>query len=84
MSIRIRYCNKLITIAIDPNLDLRMAIARVDQANAMLGYNRANMIPFFDYTARARASDFRSNSEEAGVTFPQNSFSLLGKCFLGD
>jgi multidrug efflux system outer membrane protein len=68
----------LIKISIEQNLDLKMAIARVDQARAVLGYNRANMAPFIDYSARARATDFRSNSTEAGVTFPTNSFSLLG------
>lgn len=69
---------KLITIAIDSNLDLRVAIARVEEAKAILGYNQANMFPFLDYSARGRASDFRSTAENAGVTFPQNSVSLLG------
>ena len=70
--------NKLITMAIDSNLDLSIAIARVDEAKAILGYNQANMFPFFDYKAGGRASDFRSASEQAGVMFSQNSANLLG------
>jgi outer membrane protein, multidrug efflux system len=64
--------------SIEQNLDLKMAIARVEQARAVLGYNRANMGPFIDYSARARATDFGSTSSDAGVAFPTNSFSLLG------
>ncbi len=69
---------KLIKIAIDSNLDLSVAIARVDEAKAILGYNQANMFPFFDYKASGRASDFRNSSEQAGVMFSQNSVALLG------
>lgn len=68
----------LIQIAIDSNLDLRTAIARVEEAKAILGYNKANMGPFFDYSAKARASDFRSTASQAGVAFPSNSFGLFG------
>jgi multidrug efflux system outer membrane protein len=68
----------LIRIAVDSNLDLRTAISRVDEAKAILGYNQANMFPFLDYSARGRASDFRNISEQAGITFPQNSLGLLG------
>jgi multidrug efflux system outer membrane protein len=70
--------NKLITMAIDSNLDLGMAIARVDESKAILGYNQANLFPFFDYKASGRASDFRNSSEQAGVMFSQNSVALLG------
>lgn len=69
---------KLIQTAIDSNLDLNIAIARVDEAKAILGYNQANLFPFLDYSARGRASDFRSTAEGAGVTFPQSSVALLG------
>ncbi len=64
--------------SIKENLDLKMAIARVEQARAVLGYNRANMGPFIDYSARARATEFKDNSSDAGVAFPTNSLSLLG------
>jgi multidrug efflux system outer membrane protein len=63
---------------LDSNLDLRIAAQRVEESKAILGFNKANMLPFIDYSARARASDFRQNSSDAGVTFPNNSFSLLG------
>lgn len=69
---------KLIQVAIDSNLDLNTAIARVDEAKAILGYNQANLFPFLDYSARGRASDFRSTAEGAGVTFPQSSVALMG------
>lgn len=69
---------KLIDTAIVQNLDLKVAIARVEQSKAILGFNKANMAPFFDYTAKGRASEFRDVSEGAGVTFPNNSIALLG------
>jgi multidrug efflux system outer membrane protein len=68
----------LIRTAVDDNLDLKTAIARVDEARAILGFNEANLAPFFDYSARGRASSFRDVSENAGVTFPNNSLALLG------
>ncbi len=68
----------LIKKAIDQNLDLKIAIARMEQSKAILGYNKANLFPFFDYSAKVRGNDFRPISTEAGVTFPTNSFSLLG------
>jgi multidrug efflux system outer membrane protein len=68
----------LIQNAIDQNLDLKMAVARIEQSRAIHGFNKANMLPFFDYSARARANDFRDISSEANVAFPSNSFALLG------
>lgn len=68
----------LIYEALDSNLDLRIAAERVEESKAILGFNKANLLPFIDYSARARASDFRVNSSEAGVTFPNNSLALLG------
>jgi len=68
----------LMRTGIVQNLDLKMAIARVEQSKAILGFNKANMAPFFDYSAKGRASDFRDVSEGAGVAFPNNSLSLLG------
>ncbi|MFM9983866.1 MAG: efflux transporter outer membrane subunit, partial [Flavobacteriales bacterium] len=68
----------LIHKAVDQNLDLKIAIARVEQSKAILGFNKANLGPFLDYSAKGRASEFRDVSEGAGVTFPNNSLSLLG------
>lgn len=69
---------KLIDTAIVKNLDLKQAVARIEQMKAILGFNKANMAPFFDYSARVRGSDFRDVSEGAGVTFPNNSFGAFG------
>jgi multidrug efflux system outer membrane protein len=68
----------LIKTAIAQNLDLKIAVARVEQAQAIAGFNKANLWPFLDYDARARATDFRDVSQDAGVAFPTNSFGLLG------
>jgi len=68
----------LIYEALDSNLDLRIAAERVEESKAILGFNKANLLPFIDYSARGRASDFRVHSTEAGVTFPNNSLALLG------
>lgn len=68
----------LIDTAIVKNLDLKQAVARIEQTKAILGFNKANMAPFLDYSARARVSDFRDVSEGAGVTFPNNSYAALG------
>jgi len=68
----------LIRLAIEANYDLKIAIARVDEAKAILGFNQANLFPFLDYRAQGRASEFRSSASQAGVGFPGNSVSLLG------
>ena len=68
----------LIKKSIDSNLDLMTAVSRVDEAKAILGFNQANMFPFFDYAGRARATDFGSTGTQAGIGFPTNSFSALG------
>jgi multidrug efflux system outer membrane protein len=69
---------RLIRGAIEANYDLKIAIARVDEAKAILGFNQANLFPFLDYRAQGRASEFRSSASQAGVGFPGNSVSLLG------
>lgn len=69
---------KLIDTAIVKNLDLKQAVARIEETKAILGFNKANMAPFLDYGVRGRASDLRDVSEGAGVTFPTNSVSVLG------
>lgn len=68
----------LIKVALDSNLDLLTAVARVEESKAILGFNKANLAPFIDYSARGRASDFRDISSEAGVAFPTNSLGLMG------
>ncbi|MCL6258036.1 efflux transporter outer membrane subunit [Aquiflexum sp. TKW24L] len=68
----------LIQTAIDSNLDLMSAVYRVEEAKAVLGYNKANLYPFLDYSATGRASEFRNLSDQAGVTFSPNMVGLLG------
>lgn len=68
----------LIYEALDSNLNLMIAAERVEESKAILGFNKANLLPFFDYAARARASEFRDKSSEANVIFPNNSFSIMG------
>jgi multidrug efflux system outer membrane protein len=68
----------LIQKAIDQNLDLKIAIARVEQSKAILGFNKANLYPFLDYSLAARASDFRNTASDAEVAIPSTSFSALG------
>lgn len=68
----------LIRTGVDKNLELKTAISRVDEARAILGFNKTNMLPFIDYSGRARATDFRDISNQAGVAFPNNSLSALG------
>lgn len=68
----------LIDSAIIHNLDLKVALARVEEAKAILGFNQANMFPFFDYSGAARATNFGNTASSAGVAFPGNSFSVLG------
>jgi multidrug efflux system outer membrane protein len=68
----------LINKSIESNLDLLTAVSRVEEAKAILGFNQANMFPFFDYAGRARATDFGSTGAQAGIGFPTNSFSVTG------
>ncbi|HEU5291608.1 MAG TPA: efflux transporter outer membrane subunit [Cyclobacteriaceae bacterium] len=68
----------LINKSIESNLDLMTAISRVEEAKAILGFNQANMFPFFDYAGRARATDFGTTGAQAGIGFPTNSFSVTG------
>jgi len=71
----------LIRVAVDSNLDLLTAVARVDEAKAILGFNKANLWPAFDYRASGRASEFRDVSEQIGSTFPTTSLAVLGNVY---
>ena len=70
--------HSLIRRAISQNLDLKIAIARIEQSKAILGFNKANLFPFLDYSVSARANDFKRVASDAEVAFPSNSFSVLG------
>ena len=68
----------LIQYAVDSNLNLLTAVARVEEAQAILGYSKANLGPSFGVSAAARARDFGDQAGEAGVAFNTNSYSVLG------
>jgi multidrug efflux system outer membrane protein len=68
----------LIQHAVDSNLNLLTAVARVEEAQAILGYNKANLGPSIGVSAAARARDFGDKASEAGVAFNTNSYSVLG------
>ena len=68
----------LIRISLKENKDLLIAIARVNESKAILGYNKANLLPFIDYSVRTRATDFGKTAEGATVAFPTNSYQALG------
>ncbi len=68
----------LIRASLKDNRDLLTAMSRVDQSKAILGYNKANLGPFFDYNAKARVTDFGATGESATVAFPTNSYSAVG------
>jgi multidrug efflux system outer membrane protein len=68
----------LVQHALDSNLNLMTAVARVEQAAAVLGYNRAQYGPAFGYDVGARASETRDFSEDAGYALSNSSFNLTG------
>jgi multidrug efflux system outer membrane protein len=68
----------LIQHAVDSNLNLLTAVARVEEAQAILGYNKANLGPSIGVSAAVRARDFGAKASEAGVAFNTNSYSVLG------
>lgn len=68
----------LIRVALAENKDLLTAIARVEESKAILGYNKANLGPFLDYSVRGRATDFGKAAEDANIAFPTTSTALLG------
>lgn len=68
----------LIQYAVDSNLNLLTAVARVEEAQAILGYNKANLGPSIGVSAAARARDFGDRAGEAGVAFNTNSYSVMG------
>lgn len=67
----------LIEIALQENRDLQIAVARIEEARALLGFSRADQFPRLDGSGNARRTD---PSEEA-VNFaaePRNDFGLFG------
>ena len=49
--------NKLITLALDTNTNLRIAALRVQQSRSVFKNSRANLLPSFGYTASGELND---------------------------
>ena len=60
----------LIEVAIEENKNVKIAAARVEQARAFLGYNKADLWPKFGYEASASRSNM--NLLLTGTNSPQN------------
>lgn len=60
----------LIKVAIEENKNVKIAAARVEQARAFLGYNKADLWPKFGYEASASRSNM--NLLLTGTNSPQN------------
>jgi multidrug efflux system outer membrane protein len=72
--------NELVQVALEQNRDLRVAIARVDEARARLGITRADQFPTLDGAASAR----RGNTAEQivpGVGIQENYFLGLSAAY---
>lgn len=72
--------NELVQVALEQNRDLRVAIARVDEARARLGVTRADQFPTLDGAASAR----RGNTAEQivpGVGIQENYFLGLSAAY---
>jgi multidrug efflux system outer membrane protein len=67
---------QLITTALAENRDLQVAMARIDEARALLGVVRPDQFPRLDYSGAMS----RTDASQAGVMAapPINDFSLLG------
>jgi multidrug efflux system outer membrane protein len=68
---------KLIKTSLEQNRDLQVAMARIDEARALLGVVRPDQFPRLDYSGAMT----RTDASQAGVTPvpPVNDFNLLGK-----
>ncbi|WP_413292929.1 efflux transporter outer membrane subunit [Bdellovibrio sp. HCB185ZH] len=72
--------DKLIQMAFDHNLDLELALARVDEARARLGISKSQYFPSLDL----RGSAIREKVTETGMTpIPQGSDSIGNSFLLG-
>jgi multidrug efflux system outer membrane protein len=72
--------HNLITTALNENRDLRVALARIDEARALLGVTRPDQFPRLDGTGGATRTA-ASESMLGGLPgiSPRNEFSLLGR-----
>ncbi len=66
---------KLIQAVLANNLDLLTAIARVEQARAIYGFNKADVWPSFGYSVNAGVNNIKDNAKSAGVGLNGESYS---------
>jgi multidrug efflux system outer membrane protein len=71
------HLKQLISTSLEQNRDLQVAMARIDEARAILGVVRPDQFPRLDYSGGMT----RSDASQAGITPvpPINDFNLLGK-----
>lgn len=62
---------RLVTSALENNRDLKIALSRIEQARATLGFTRADQYPKFDVEAGARTGNYNSGNRSAdtGTTY---------------
>jgi multidrug efflux system outer membrane protein len=71
----------LIKIALDSNADLRIAAARIDEANALLTMTNADLAPKVDASVGARRGDLSNEvfpDFPGGYNGPRNIFNMMG------
>ena len=69
----------LIQTALKENKDMLTAMAKIDQARATAGFNKADYFPSLGYSGRAGGLDLsNNNSNEVGGGAPRNTFSAAG------
>jgi multidrug efflux system outer membrane protein len=66
---------KLIQTVLANNLDLLTAIARVEQARAIYGFNKADLWPQLGYSVNAGVNSINENAKGAGVGLNGQSYS---------
>lgn len=60
------YLLALIDTALMNNYDIRIAAARIEEARAIIGYNKANLYPSFSYEVNATRSNMVGNQKGDG------------------
>jgi multidrug efflux system outer membrane protein len=71
------YLEKLIGTALENNRDLKVAMARIDEARGVLGFTRPDQFPRIDVSGRALRTD--ASDLSAFPTGLNNDFDLLGR-----
>lgn len=62
----------LVRIALNENRDVRVAAARIEEARANVGYNRANMWPYFGYEGNISSGNINSVLQSGNTDYRTN------------